>query len=190
MSANRTHRLIWSAALLVASSVAGCAPPPGDEPTTPRQVRRELTQEFKRRDPPLLLEDLRDEGEGHYTGKAEANLGGEIYTYTIAVTVEGRWMRYSAKGSSSLAGEGPVLSGILPVPPPTFRERHFELMQWLRAVAFVVQGLTVVWTVLGRFGLRRLYSTRAERVLVIVAAVNLGFALLWGYEFITNLRGE
>jgi hypothetical protein len=54
----------------------------------------------------------------------------------------------------------------------------------------VVQGLAVVWAVLGRFGYRRLYSPRVERVVILSAAINLGFVLLWGYEFYQNLGAD
>jgi hypothetical protein len=189
MPAHRTVRLLPLLVLLAASTLAGCSPAPADELPTFRQVRQAVAAELKKRPEHLILEDFHEDEKGRYSGTAEANSDGTVYQYKIEASVEGPWLRYKARGSN-LLGEGPVLSGAIPAPLPTFRERHYELMQWLRAIAFVVQGLTVVWAVLGRFGLRRLYSPRVERVLVLVAAINLGFAMLWGYEFVTNFRGE
>ncbi|HEX5270233.1 MAG TPA: hypothetical protein VFW33_07100 [Gemmataceae bacterium] len=187
MTARRTVRLLQSGLLLAALSLAGCSPPPADEAPPLRQLRRELAQQLKRQEPSFILEDLREEGGGRYAGAGEANVGGMVYNFRIEGDVQGRWMHYTATGTSAV-GEGQVFSGLMPLPVPTFRESHSELMQWLRAAAFVVQGLAVVWAVLGRFGLRRSYSPRVERVLVVVAAINLGFALLWGYEFVTTWR--
>jgi hypothetical protein len=176
---------------LLLAALAGCSSPPaGDEPPTPREVRKELTRQLNGRTEHLELKDLQVDGEGRYTGTAEGNINGAIYTYRIEAEVKDRWLRYSAKGSNMLLGEGPVLSGVVPLPVLSFRERHYELMQWLRAVAFVVQGLAVVWAVLGRFGYRRLYSPRVERVVILSAAINLGFVLLWGYEFYQNLGAD
>jgi hypothetical protein len=190
MPGNRMVGLLRFVALLVAVSLPGCTPPPpDDEAPTPREVRKKVEQTLKERPERVILDRLDDKGEGRYAGTAQANLGGEVYTYTVEVKVEGRWLHYTANGTNRL-GEGNVLSGIVRLSVPPFRERHYELMQWLRAIAFVVQGLAVVWAVLGRFGFRRLYSPRVERVLVISAAINLGFAMMWGYEFYTNLRAD
>jgi hypothetical protein len=185
MPGKRTDHLLWLGLLLIASSLLGCSsPPPDDQPPTPGEVRKQLAKSLKgqERGNPLVLDDLHEEGEGRYTGTATGNSGGVIYTYAIDAQVDKRWLHYTAKGST-LLGDGPIFSGVVPLPLPPFRERHAELMQWLRAIACVVQGLAVVWAVLGRFGLRRLYSPRMERVLVISAAFNLAFALMWGYEF-------
>jgi hypothetical protein len=189
MPRNRTDCLVWLGLLFVAAPLAGCSPPPADEPPTPHEVHKRLAQDLAKREEHLLLEDLHDDGDGRYSGTAKGNSGGVVYTYRIEAKVEARWLHYTARGST-LMGEGPVLSGVIPLPVPSFRERHAELMQWLRAVAFVVQGLAVVWAVLGRFGYRRLYSPRVERVVILSAAINLGFVLLWGYEFYMNLGAD
>jgi hypothetical protein len=178
---------LWLGVLLVVTaSLGGClSPPSSDEPPTPGEVRKQLARSLRERPESVLLDDLHEEGDGRYTGTAKGNSDGVVYTYRIEAKVDGRWLHYSAKGST-LLGEGNILSGVIQLPVPPFRERHAELMQWLRATAFVVQGLAVVWAALGRFGYRRLYSPRVERVLILSAAVNLGFAMLWGYEFYTN----
>jgi hypothetical protein len=182
MSGNRTDRLIWLGLLIVASSLAGCSSPsPNDLPPTPREVRKQLAKSLTERK--ILLDDFHEEGDGRYSGKAEGDGG---MTYAVKAEVQGRWLHYTASGRT-VFGDGPFLSGVLPLPGLPFRERHAELMQWLRAIACVVQGLAVVWAVLGRFGYRRPYSPRLERILVISAAINLGFAIMWGYEFFTNL---
>jgi hypothetical protein len=186
MSGNRTDRLTWLSLLLVASSLAGCSSPSlNDQPPTLREIRKQLAEGLKRQS--LFLDDLHEDGDGRYTGKSERNVRGVIYVYRIEATVKGRWLRYTATPRTPLPDEENILGGTLPLPMLPFRERHAELMQWLRAVACVVQGLAVVWAMLGRFGYRRSYSPRLERILVISAAINLGFAIMWGYEFFTNL---
>jgi hypothetical protein len=183
MLRNRTNRHLRLGLLLVVLSLSGCSfpPPEGDEPT-PREVQKQLAQHLKERDH-LLLNDLRSEGEGRYSGIAE---GAHGVTYSVKANTQSRWLWYTADGRT-LFSDGPFLRGLIPVPVSPFRDRHPDLMQWLRAIACVVQGLVVVWAVLGRFGYRSLYSPRMERLLVLSAAINLGFAMMFGYEFFTNL---
>ena len=180
---NRSDRLSWRL-LLVALPLAGCSStPPEEAEPTPREVRKELARNLKAREEHILLNELHEEGNGKYSGRAE----GAGLVYTVEAKTEGRWLDYKAVGRAPLGGDVLIVHGNIPLPVPPFRESHAELMQWLRAVACVIQGLAVVWAVLGRFGYRRPYSPRVEKVLVVSAAINLGFALLWGYEFYTNL---
>jgi hypothetical protein len=100
-------------------------------------------------------------------------------------------MTYQAESENLFHTKGPeILRGGMNLPEPPFDERHPEFMQWLRAVLCVLQTAGVVWPVLGRFGLRRRYSQRTETILTIFAAVNLGCALMWGYQFFTNLGAD
>jgi hypothetical protein len=176
------HRLsccLLGVGLLLAG---GCSS--GEVEPTPREVEKELARNLKERPEHVLLDELHETDPGKYEGRAES--GADVLYKVEAKLIPGRRLEYSAHGSS-LAGEPVILRGTLPLPVPTIWERHRRLTQWLRAGGCVVQGLFVVWVVLGRYGYRRQYSPRVETVLALVAAVNLGFALLWGYQFYTNL---
>lgn len=175
--------------LLAAWSLAGCSSSPqGAGEPSPREVRRQLAQRLAANPEHLILSEFHQEGENSYAGKAE---GPDGTTYQLKVTTQGRSMKWRAEGEQRFGkSEPPILGGWMTWAEPPFDERYPEAMQWLRAVACVLQSLVVVWAVLGPLGYRRRYSPRAEKILTVLAAVSLGFAMMWGYQFVTNRGAE
>ncbi len=188
MPRQRTDRPVWGywrlACLLSACLLLGCSSPPGTAEPSPHDVERQL-REVLDKEYHLSLTEFRAEGEGHYVGEAKSVSGAN---YRVTATTEGRRLTYQAEEDNLFPTGGPgVLRGSRPLREPSFDERHPEAMQWLRAVACGVHTVGVIWPLLGAFGWRRRYSPRVERALTVFAVVNLGFAFLWGYQFVTNL---
>jgi hypothetical protein len=180
-------RRLFSWTLLVAGFVVvGCQSAPADsaEPSL-REVRKNLAKALDLAKTHLTLGDLREEKPGQYVGEAR-DTGG--VPYRVTATREDRRLSWKAEPDNLLPAPAVnIFGGSLPLEELPFEERHPEAMQWLRAAACAVQTAGVVWPLLGAFGWRRRYSPRTEKLLTIFAAVNLGCALLWGYQFVTNL---
>jgi hypothetical protein len=140
-------------------------------------VRRKL-EEFLRRDPqdPLFVDELHQEGEGRYVGKA---LGKGGQPYRLEVKTNGRRLTYEAQS------EDRHLRGMTSWSEPPWYERHVTAWRWISGVALCVHAVGVLWPMLGVFGLRRRYSLRTETILSVVAAANFAFACFWGYQLVT-----
>jgi hypothetical protein len=179
MSLSRwAQRPLGLSLLLVASSLAGCSSPAPDGEPRPREVRRSLARLLADSPEHLqLTSDLRQEGDGGYAAEAKGEGG---VAYRVTAMAHERRLTYRAEGG------GRVLSGVAVLPEPSFSDRHPEGMQALRAVALALHAAGVVWPALGAFGLRRRYSSRTETVLALVAALNFGFVLMWGYQLVIN----
>jgi hypothetical protein len=148
-------------------------------------VRRELARALANTSDHLTLTEFHAEGEGRYVGEAKSVSGSN---YRVEVTTKGRSLTYQAEGDNLLpTRDTGILRGSVIWHEPPFDERHPEAMQWLRAALCALHTAGVIWPLLGAFGWRRRYSPRTEKFLTLFAAVNLGVALLWGYQFVTNL---
>jgi len=145
-------------------------------------VRKKLKEALGQGPEPLRLAELREDGERRYTGEAISPHG---TSYRLTVRTEGRSLVYEAEGG------GRVLRGRTQKwSEPPWDERHPVAMQWVRGSALVLHVAGVVWPALGRLGLRRQYSQRTERILKVVAIVNLVFAVMWGYLFVMHWGAE
>ena len=162
---------------LLAFFLPGCSSPPPDanEPP-PRQVRRELARLLADTEH-LDLTEFHKEADGRNAAEAKSQGGA---TYRVEATVQDHTLIYKADGGGRLLGGRKVL------PEPPFDERHPQGVQWLRGLALVIQAAGAAWPALGRFGLRRRYSSRAETLLAVFGAVNVAFAAWWAYQIIIN----
>jgi hypothetical protein len=170
-------RLIGLTIPLLAFFLPSCSPtsPDANEPP-PRQVRRELARLLEDTER-LQLTEFHKEEDGRYTAEAKSQGGA---TYHVEARVQNHTLVYKADGGGRLLGGRKVL------PEPPFDESHPQAVQWLRGLALVIQAAGAVWPALGRFGLRRRYSSRTETLLAVFGAVNAACAAWWGYQIIIN----
>ena len=176
-------RVFRWALLLSTLSLLGCSTDNGEP--SPREVRTNLEKAFAANPKPedrLTLTDFQPDGEHRYKGTAKDVSSA---TYHLTITTKGRSLTFEAQPDRP---GGNIRHGsAAPWPEPPFDERHPQFMQWLRGGLCGLHTVGVIWPMLGRFGWRRRYSPGTERVLSVFALVNVGFALFWGYMFMTNM---